>query len=514
MTVPASSAAGPDQPLPGANAALVLLLSINLFNYIDRQVLSAVLPLIQRDRTMFDPNDPLIQSKSGLLTSAFLLAYMLVSPVVGWLDGHGYRRWVVLGLGVTAWSVASGTSGFATGVGFVAAYYVLLMTRCLVGVGEGAYGPVASAMLADVYPARHRGLVMALFNMAIPVGSALGFIIGGQVAEHFGGWRHAFWVTYAGLILGALCFTRREFRRPPRAAAGAGPSYPDTLRMLARNRSFVLCCAGMTAVTFVIGGLAAWVPVYVLHRESRYVLTPAAVEALRAPPGVAEADRLPADALPADALDRLAPKADGAERDLKAFDAHLAGALTPGEEVLHLDAVRDAATKPGGQKNSDVTTIFGLIIVAGGLVATAVGAWGGERLRKRGVRGAYFWVIGLGALFALPAYLGMLFLPFPLAWLFAFLAVFGLFLHVGPGFTIIANVVPSEFRATAFAVNILVIHALGDVISPPLIGIVADLVSLPFAFLLLSGVIVLGGFLWLLGVRGLEADTQRAEAGG
>ncbi len=508
MTVPAPSAAGPDRPLPGANAALVLLLSINLFNYIDRQVLSAVLPLIQRDRTMFDPSDPLIQSKSGLLTSAFLVAYMLVSPVVGWLDGHGYRRWVILGLGVTAWSLASGTSGFATTTGFLGAYAVLLMTRCLVGVGEGAYGPVASAMLADIYPARLRGLVMALFNMAIPVGSALGFIIGGQVAEHFGGWRHAFWVTYAGLILAAVCFTRPEFRRPPRAA-GVGPSYADTLRMLARNRSFVLCCAGMTAVTFVIGGLAAWVPVYVLHRESRYVLTPEAVDGLRARPGVPEADRVPADA-----LDRLAPKADGAERDLKAFDAHLADTLTPAEKVLHLDAVRDAATKPGGQKNSDVTTIFGLIIVAGGLFATGIGAWGGERLRTRGVRGAYFWVIGLGALFALPAYLGMLFLPFPLAWLFAFLAVFGLFLHVGPGFTIIANVVPSEFRATAFAVNILVIHALGDVISPPLIGVVADLVSLPFAFLLLSGVIVLGGVLWLLGVRGLDADTRRAEAAG
>ena len=254
-----------DKPFPGANAALAWLMVINLFNYIDRQVLSAVLPLLEMDGTMFAPNDENVKFKLGLLTSAFLAAYMVFAPVVGWLDGHGYRRWVILGLGVSVWSIASGSSGFA------ASYAVLFATRCLVGVGEGAYGPVSSAMLADIYPPRLRGMVMALFNMAVPVGSALGFVIGGEVANAFGDWRHAFWITYIGLFLGAVLLFKTEFPRPGLTGA-VRHAYGDVLKGLARNRSFVLCCAGMTAITFVIGGVAAWVPTYIFQREARFVV--------------------------------------------------------------------------------------------------------------------------------------------------------------------------------------------------------------------------------------------------
>ena len=97
---------------------------------------------------------------------------MLLSPVFGRL-GDTWSRWGLVGIGVIVWSLASGASGLATG------FWVLLVTRCFVGVGEAAYGPVAPAMLSDLYPERHRGKVMAWFYMAIPVGSALGFVIGG-----------------------------------------------------------------------------------------------------------------------------------------------------------------------------------------------------------------------------------------------------------------------------------------------------------------------------------------------
>src|SRR4051812_35206637 len=105
---------GPAHAAPGARAALALLLTINLFNYIDRQVLSAVLPRLQLDGTIIRPGDPNGQFKLGLLTSAFMATYMLLSPVFGWMDGRGYRRWVILGVGVTGWSIASGCSGLAT----------------------------------------------------------------------------------------------------------------------------------------------------------------------------------------------------------------------------------------------------------------------------------------------------------------------------------------------------------------------------------------------------------------
>ena len=501
MSAPPPGTAAPDVPLPGAKSALALLLGINLFNYIDRQVLSAVLPRLQLDGTIFAVDDPNIQLKSGALTSAFMIAYMLVSPIVGWLDGHGYRRWFILGLGVGVWSLASGSSGFATG------YWALFLTRVLVGVGEGAYGPVASAMLAEIYPKNSRGYVMALFNMAIPVGSALGFIIGGQVAQYYGDWRHAFWITYAGLALAALCFVRREFARPPALAAG-GLSYSATLSVLKRNRSFVLCCVGMTAVTFVIGGLAAWVPTYVLQREARYDFSAKSLEELETPPK--ESFRRP---VPAETLAKLAPKADDQVRTRLEFREHLKNTLTPAEEALYLESVFTVATTPDSPSLGGVTFRFGLITVLGGLSATAAGAWIGEKLRPR-LSGAYFWVIGVGALLSIPFYLMLLYAPFPLAWVGAFFAIFGLFLHVGPAFTLIANVVSSRARATAFAVNILVIHALGDVISPPLIGLVADYGTLQLPFLMLTGMIALGGVLWLIGASGLDADTRAAEAAG
>ena len=484
---------------PGAVPALVLLLSINLFNYIDRQVLSAVLPKILSDGTLFDARDVYLQTKGGLLTSAFMVAYMIVSPVVGWLDGHGYRRWIILGLGVTVWSLASGTSGFA------ASYATLLGMRCLIGVGEGAYGPVASALLADSFPPERRGVVMALFNMAIPIGSALGFVTGGLVLALGGNWRHAFFVTYAGLILGLLCFTRKELPRPELTEAEASQSYFDVLRHLAGVRSFVLCCAGMTAITFVIGGLAVWVPEYVTQRQSQYRLSGEVLSELADPKP--DAGR---PALPADVVEALRAKADGEARGKIPFKLHLAGALSREQEALYLSPVIEASTTPESPREGTVSIYFGVIIVLGGLTATAAGAWAGEYLRRR-VRGAYFWIIGAGALLAVPCYVGLITLPFPFAWAAAYFTIFFLFLHTGPAFTVLANVVPSHMRATAFAINILVIHALGDVISPPIIGAIADATSLQTAFWFLTGVIALGGVLWCFGASGLEADTARAE---
>ena len=501
MSAPPPNAAAPEQPLPGAKSALALLVGINLFNYFDRYVLAAVLPRMQLDGAIFAVDDPDIQFKSGALASAFMIAYMLVSPVVGWFDGHGYRRWVILGLGVTVWSLASGSSGFAAG------YWALFLMRILVGVGEGAYGPVSSAMLAEIYPKSSRGYVMAAFNMAIPVGSALGFIIGGQIASYYGDWRHAFWFTYAGLGLALVCFARREFPRPPALAEG-GLSYGETLAVLRRNRSFVLCCAGMTAVTFVIGGLGVWVPTYVLQREAKYEFTAQSLETLKTPPG--DSFRRP---VPVETLAKLAPKADGEVRDRLGFREHLKGVLTRPEEELYLEGVFDAATTKDSPKLGEVTFYFGLITVLGGLSATAFGGWVGEKLRPR-IKGAYFWVIGIGALLAIPFYLMLLYAPFPLAWVGAFFAIFGLFLHIGPAFTLIANVVSSRARATAFAINILVIHALGDVVSPPLIGFIADYGTLQLPFVMLTGVIAIGGVLWLLGASGLDADTAAAESQG
>lgn len=487
-----SNSNGPDRPVPGARAALAVLIAINLFNYIDRQVLSAVLPKLQQDGTIIHPGDPDANFKLGLLTSAFMATYISLSPVFGWLDGRGFRRWVILGVGVSLWSLASGSSGLATG------YAMLLATRCLVGIGEAAYAPIASAMLSDAYPLSRRGPVLAAFNMAIPVGSALGFGIGGLILTLTGDWRPAFWFTFSGLALGLFCFTRRELPRPAPLADEARLSYGAVLEVLARNRSFVLCCAGMTAITFVMGGVAAWVPAYFFQREAHFVVTPESLQTL-------------GEKLPPEEVDKLRPLADGAMRDFPQMKQAIAAALGEGAKA-HAGKVYDATATPDSPKTGVLGIVFGVILVVGGLASTAAGAWLGERLRKKGVRGAYFWVCAGGAIFALPCFLGILYTPLPLSWAFAFLTIFGLFLYTGPGNTILANVVRSDIRGTAFGINVLVIHLLGDMISPPLIGTVADRSSLQVAFLLTSAMIALGAVLWLWGVRDLDEDTAKAEA--
>jgi MFS family permease len=373
---------------PGAGYALALLIAINLFNYIDRQVLAAVEPEIRA--TLLAPGDPNAQGKMGLLSSAFLLSYMGAAPLFGWLAGR-YARWLLIAIGVLLWTVASGASGLAL------TFWMLLITRCFVGVGEGAYGPVAPTLLSDLYPVATRGRVMAWFYMAIPFGGALGYALGGQI-NAIAGWRWAFYVVVPpGVLLGVWALLMRD---PPQGAADAltGPPKRATLwdcRVLIRTPSFVLNTLGMTAMSFAIGALAFWLPAYL------------------------------------------------------------------------------KCEKVGAVYGIEPTTVFGLITAAGGLTATLAGGMAGDALRGR-FSGSYFLVSGAGLLISAPGIALFLCVPFPWAWIFVFVTVFFLFFNTGPTNTILANVSHPAMRATAFAVNILAIHLLGDVISPPLVGTLAD----------------------------------------
>jgi MFS family permease len=496
-----TSGPGRDAAAPGARTALWLLLAINLFNYIDRQVLSAVLPKLALDATLFAPDDPNLRQKLGLLTSAFLVSYMLLSPVFGWL-GDTRSRWRLVAIGVTVWSLASGGSGLAT------SFLMLLLTRCLVGVGEAAYGPVAPSMLSDMYPERDRGKVMARFYLAIPVGSALGFVVGGQVAGTSLGWRGAFLVVVLpGLVLGALCLfmkdsSRSEAERKERHGLG---DYWRVLRRIWRVRSFRANTIAMTAWTFMMGGVAAFAPMYIFEREARFQLTPEAVQKL-------------ADLKNTEGVPVIAPDVIGKLRLIdatKVFTAaelrkELKHTLTEQELRQYNLTIFDSVPAPGSIKLEAINFRFGVIVVASGLFATLLGGWLGDRLRGR-FPGAYFLVAGGGCLVALPFFLAMLYAPFPWAWFFMFAAVFCLFLNTGPSNTILANVVPSHLRATAFAINILIIHALGDVISPPIIGTIADEESLHVSFLVMSAFVLVAGVIWMRGARHLARDTRAAE---
>jgi MFS family permease len=155
--------------------------------------------------------------------------------------------------------------------------------------------------------------------------------------------------------------------------------------------------------------------------------------------------------------------------------------------------------------------IFGAMTVGGGLTATLLGGWTGDYLRKRFV-GAYFLISGIGAMIAFPFAAAIVLTPFPLAWIFMFIAIFFLFFNTGPANTALANVTHPSVRATAFALNILIIHALGDAVAPPLIGAVADRTNMNIAFLVVTGMMFVAGFLWLIGMKHLAPDTQAIEA--
>lgn len=453
--LPDASARG--APFPGARAALALLLLINLFNYIDRQVLAAVVGPIKATffgpqgtgagETLtavmnwfehslgFKPEDALV----GLLGTAFMVVYMISAPVFGRL-AERTSRWVLVGTGVLLWSLASGASGLA------ATFIAMLLTRCLVGIGEAAYGPIAPAIISDLYPVRVRGQVLAWFYMAIPVGSALGYVLGGWIANSglgdwgasaFGAkpesWRWAFYVVVApGVALGLWSFFMRDPARGQADLAQAAPlaavRWRDYLVFL-RTRSYVLCTLGMTAMTFSIGGIGFWIPYYL-------------------------------------------------------------------------------ETRPGAPAAS--TFIFGLITVVAGLSATLLGGLAGDRLRAR-FPGSYFLVSGVAILTGFPAFLAVLHTPFPWIWMWIFLTVFCLFFNTGPTNTILANVTHPSLRAAGFALNILIIHAFGDVISPVAIGLLSDwFQDMTQAFIVVGMMFLVAGALWLFGVRYLPRDTENS----
>src|SRR6185295_13930468 len=172
-------------PRTGAKAALALLLGINLFNYIDRYILAAVEPSIRA--TFFAPNDPNAMAWTGSLSTAFVVSYMLAAPALGWLADR-FSRWLIIGCAVIMWSFASGASGLAGGI------CALIITRIFVGIGEGGYGPAAPPIISDLFPVSTRGRVLAIFFAAIPVGSALGYVLGGLINVHLG-WRWAFYLV-------------------------------------------------------------------------------------------------------------------------------------------------------------------------------------------------------------------------------------------------------------------------------------------------------------------------------
>lgn len=238
--------------------SLVVLTGLNLLDYLDRQILGAVLTPIKEELKLSD-------EQLGTIQSAFMWGYFLTSPIFGYLGDRVPRRWLVAA-GVFVWSFGTLMTGH------VSALWALIFFRVLVGFGEASFGTISPGWIADLFPPGKRNNAISIFYLAIPVGSALGYILGAQVAARYG-WREAFlWAGYPGLGLAALLFFLRE---PSRGASDAAPEAAPggavgwrAFAALLRFPRYLLVVAGYTAQTFAMGGFALWAPTF-LHRAHK-----------------------------------------------------------------------------------------------------------------------------------------------------------------------------------------------------------------------------------------------------
>jgi MFS transporter, Spinster family, sphingosine-1-phosphate transporter len=404
-----------------ARRALVILTGINLVNYLDRYVVPPIFSDLKSAMQLTD-------TQLGLLLPAFLVVYSLAAPLFGSWGDRG-RRPRLIAAGVFVWSFATVLSGIAQ------SYAQLFAARALVGIGEAAYVAIAPALLADFFSAGSRGRVFAVLNMAIPVGSALGYILGGQVSAHFG-WRAVFYIAGApGLLLAATLLWLPD---PPRgaqdgavpAAAGRPQSALAVYASLLRRAPYVLLVLGYAAYTFALGGLASWMPSFL--------------------------------------------------------------------ERVHAIPKAQAATG------------FGEIVVVTGFVGTFVGGWLGDYCLKYS-RQAYLWFSGTVTLLAVPlAVVALTANAPPLYYGAIVLAELLLFMSTGPINAAIINVVSPFERASAMALCMLLIHVLGDVHSPWMIGWLSDHYSLGQAVLIVPVAIAVGGLIWLAAARSAARTVPTA----
>ena len=389
--------------------ALLLLTALNLLNYVDRSVLFGVQPLIQNEFHVS-------KTQIGFLTTAFLLCYMVAAPFVGPLADR-YSRKLIIAVGAFFWS------GLTLLTAVTHTYAELFVRHTLVGVGEATFVTIAPTFVADLFSEARRGRILGIFYLAIPVGSALGYLLGGHLSEHHG-WRFPFYIAAAPgfAIATAVMFLKEpeRGRMDSRKDTAERGTIWATILGLARNPAFVAATLGMAMMTFSLGGIQAWMPQF-LYSERGYTL--------------ARAD----------------------------FD-------------------------------------FGLIIVIDGILASLIGGWLGDYLLRR-TKSAYYLVSAVGMALGVPFMMQALFVPGKTMMPAIGVAAFFLLLNTSPLNAAVINSVGAHIRATALAVNIFIIHILGDVFSPTLMGWVGDRHSLQTSFILPVIAMVFSSLILFFGMR-------------
>jgi predicted MFS family arabinose efflux permease len=237
--------------IPGANKMLLVLTLINLFNFLDRYVLSAVLEPIKAELHIKNDGD------MGRMATAFMLGYFLTSPIFGYL-GDRLSRKKLMAIGVIGWSLGTCLTGIAQGFSF------MIFCRVMVGLGEASFGAIGPAVISDAFEAKKRNKAMTIFYLAVPLGAALGFALGGLIAAQLG-WRSAFFITgVPGFFLAALLFFVPE---PERGQSEEGPVSTEKITVkrlwsLFSNREYLFVNLGYIFYTFAMGAFSFWGPAF------------------------------------------------------------------------------------------------------------------------------------------------------------------------------------------------------------------------------------------------------------
>jgi MFS family permease len=274
--------------------ALSVLTFVNFLNYIDRQALPAVAPAMQRELGLSD-------TELGAMEAALLLSFTVLAPLFGRL-GDRYSRTKLMAAAAVAWSIATGLTAWVDRspvlppsmhlniplFGVLALSSVALglcAVRALVGIGESSFSTITPALIADYFPLQRRATALGVFQAAIPMGFALGYVLGALLAHYFG-WRLAFLIVgLPGVIISIFVWKLREPIRgehdakPERSAAQEDEqrqSWWHTTKQIVMTRDWLLSTAGYTALTFVLGAFATWATL-MLARDKHMSETGAAV---------------------------------------------------------------------------------------------------------------------------------------------------------------------------------------------------------------------------------------------
>jgi MFS family permease len=431
--------------------ALITLTALNLLNYADRNVLYAVQELIQEEFHV-------TKTQIGFLTTAFLGFYMVAAPFVGPLADR-YSRKVIIAVGAIFWSALT----LLTAVTHT--YGELLVRHTLVGIGEATFVTIAPTFVADLFSEDVRGRILGVFYLAIPVGSAAGYLLGNLAPAH--GWRFPFYIAAAPGFLLALAVLflkepeRGQFDSLKDTLEETKPVFPDlqtlyvvlnpirlarsiyarlrtvlsSFSRVLRNPAFLTATLGMAAMTFSLGGIQVWMPQF-LSTERHYTLTSA-------------------------------------------------------------------------------NLTFGIIVVVDGILAALAGGWLGDYLLRR-TKSAYYLVSAASMALGVPFMVVALFVTGRAMVPAIGVAAFFLLLNTAPLNAAVINSVGAHIRATAISVNIFIIHILGDVPSPTMMGWVADKRSLQSAFILPVIAMVISSAILFYGMKfapAVQIDGALAEAG-